>query len=126
MPLDPWVEHRVGLVRFKIRQMVATDPIPTLRPVVRKAVIPSVSTRHPSRAMANFVTSGNRFFSASSSQVLTDLCYELPGTSGVSTRVESSKPEHLIAIHKMRRYLQRLTQMEQKEAETYLADVHDV
>lgn len=70
-----WIERRVGNVRVKIstRKTLATNH-PTITPVSREAVIPSVSTRFDGRQNANVVTSGNRFLVTDSPNLLISLC----------------------------------------------------
>lgn len=121
-----WRECRSGLVRFKFKEGVETSLVPVLRPIVRNAVIPSVSTRYPGRGSANFVTSGNRFYVASSAKILAELCEELSKTSGAQFRLRSPRENHLTTQERMRTRLQKLFHLEQKEAETYLAETRDV
>jgi hypothetical protein len=121
-----WREGRSGLVRLKFKESVEASSVPVLRPIVRNAVIPSVSTRFPRRDAANFVTSGNRFFVAGSTKLLAELCEELSETSGAQFRPRSPRAKNLTAKERMRTRLQKLFQQEQKEAEIYLAETRNV
>lgn len=60
-----WREVRIGPLRWKIRIQPSTGDEASLVPVASTAVLPSVSSRYPSRAGANVVTSGNRFLVSS-------------------------------------------------------------
>lgn len=123
---EAWLEYHSGLVRYKLKTGPGTGSVPALRPVVRNAVIPSVSTRFPGRGPANFVTSGNRFFVASSTEILAGLCDELSGSSGARFRTLSSTDKHFNVRERMRIRLQSLFQLEQREAEIYLAETQNV
>jgi hypothetical protein len=117
---DIWREHRFGPVRFKVGAAAESSRELRLRALTRTGIVPSVSSRYPGRPKANFVTSGNRFFVANSSDKLSNCLAEFAGA------FSSGRPFNRDYLSQSEIRLLRLIQLEQREAEGYLALVHDV
>lgn len=62
-PRDEWDQEEVGIVRIKCRRCSDFDfHDPTLSSAVSGDILPTVSRRHPARAVADVWTCGNRVF----------------------------------------------------------------
>lgn len=113
-----WIENRFGLVRIKIREdlrFLNTH----LTPVGNSAVLASVSSRHPDRANANIVTSGNRFLQTEFPRELTALCREFDGE--IKNFQSNGNANNFL-----RNELINLIKLEQAEAFQYLANINDL
>jgi hypothetical protein len=117
---DLWREHRFGPVRFKVGPTAESASELRLRALIRNGIVPSVSSRYPGRPKANFVTSGNRFFVANSPEKLSALLSEFAGANAAGNQLDRNQ------LARIELRLLRLIQLEQREAEGYLASVHDV
>ncbi|HXC35283.1 MAG TPA: hypothetical protein VNV43_05370 [Candidatus Acidoferrales bacterium] len=87
IPNEKWEEVRVGHVRIKVSCSKKSGR-GLLVPAMSEAVIPSVSSRHPARRLANVVTSGNRFLCTNAPEELVG-CLSLLKSNGAKSMVDS-------------------------------------
>lgn len=116
-----WSEHRIGVVRIKIRFGDREYAPAPLRCVGRTSVLPSVSTRYPGRERANVVTSGNRFFHTRSPASFRELCQRS------SIRWKSSGRTAIRVHHAdLCEQLTQLVLQETRETTEYLKATYDL
>lgn len=116
-----WSEHRIGVVRIKIRLAEREYAPAPLRCVGRTSVLPSVSTRYPGRERANVVTSGNRFFHTRSPAAFRELCQR----GGVRWK-PSAKTAIRVHHADLCEQLTQLVLQETSETTEYLKATHDL
>ena len=116
LTVEPWSEYRIGSLRWRLRtdeDAVSSHP---LRTVWKSTVLPSVSARFHPRYLANFVTSGNRFFQTAFPERVAEFCCALDGRPTIDPHLqETVGPTNLPAPPR----LARLVAGEQREAEDY-------
>ncbi len=111
-----WLEFSFGVTRIKIQTGVSKGDTKRLKPVWRSSVLPSVSSRHPARHEANFVTSGNRFLQTCSPDELIRVCGEINNFFNQPSR---SKTFLFDAV--LHRQMRQLIAHESREAASYIS-----
>jgi hypothetical protein len=87
IPNEKWEEVRVGHVRIKVCRAKRRGR-GLLTAARNTAIVPSVSSKHPARKVANVVTSGNRFLCTKSPEELI-ACLTLLKSNGARSMVDS-------------------------------------
>jgi hypothetical protein len=122
LPFTPqiWEEVRVQNCRVKVCYTKrAGDPI--LTPVGSSEVLPSVSSRHKLRCIANVVTSGNRFFRTKSPEAMLACLRELAET-------DARNMENIFTAAKnplLRKKVADLISKENREAAHYFRRINE-
>jgi len=116
-----WLEFRFGPTRIKLSKSPHNAQEPKLLPVWKTSVLPSVSSKFPSRGNANFVTSGNRFLQTSNPCKVIELCSMVSASIGNSD-ISSARVAKGEAIQRtLLRQVQGILVQEAREAKQYFA-----
>ena len=120
-PKEPWEEILVKTSRIKLcRGKVCDEGL--FRGVGPTEVLPSVSSRHHLRRLANVVTSGNRFFRTRAPEAVL-ACLSAIEPSGSDEMIKAFRAS------KHRLLMRRLVDLvckEEREAAQYFRRIHDL